>query len=94
MAAHATRDIAGEVRCRRRDWLVEVDDSFGKFLFGIYRKFKREYYRSYGEGVKETADASVWRRWQETGEYRPQSLCRHPDCPAAPAAAGIAVDPA
>lgn len=69
------------------DCLAEVNDSFKEFLFGVYRVLKKRHYRPFGEGVKETVDASVWMRWQQKSDYRPPSLMNHPDCPPVPVAA-------
>ena len=54
----------------------EIEDSYGKFVFGVYRWFNKSYSRPYGKGVNETVDASVWQRWDQVPEYRPGSLLR------------------
>jgi len=65
-----------------QDCLVEVDDSFREFMFGAYRIFKKRFWRAFGEGVNESVHESVWRRWRERPEYRPESLRQHPGAPA------------
>src|SRR6266568_4709614 len=64
-----------------QDSLAEVDDSFKKFMFGIYRVFKNPYDRPFGSGANETVDATVWQRWRAMTAYRPVSLQKHPDRP-------------
>ncbi len=64
-----------------QDSLAEVDDSFKKFMFGIYRVFKNPYDRPFESGANETVDATVWQRWRAMTAYRPVSLQKHPDRP-------------
>jgi len=65
-----------------RDYLADVNDSFKEFMFGIYRFFKKRYGRPFGKGVNESVHESVWRRWKDRQEYRPDSLRESPDRPA------------
>jgi uncharacterized protein (DUF2235 family) len=65
-----------------QDHLAEVNDSFGEFMFGIYRAFKARYQRPFGVGVNELVDETVWLRWSGTPDYRPGLLLDHPDKPA------------
>ncbi|MGQ0812804.1 MAG: DUF2235 domain-containing protein [Nitrospiraceae bacterium] len=60
------------------DYLAKVNDSFGEFMFGIYKAIKlgRRYYRPIGMGVNETIDDSVWQRWKDIKEYRPPALAQ------------------
>lgn len=62
-----------------------VTDSYGQFLYGIYRLASRPYYRPIGApprevkdgteiNVNETIDASVFARWNADGTYRPPNL--------------------
>lgn len=50
------------------------NDSYGKFMFGLYGIFKRPFERVIGGGVNETIDPSVWMKWYEQSSYRPPSL--------------------
>ena len=58
------------------DHRTKITDSFGEFMFGVYKVFRRgqRYHRPFGKGVKETVDESLWKRWQEVAKYRPPSL--------------------
>ena len=66
-----------------------VTDSFGKFLFGLYKLVRRNrrYFRGVGAGpsvvkagdadslpINESIDASVFDRYRADAEYRPQNL--------------------
>jgi uncharacterized protein (DUF2235 family) len=63
-----------------------LDDSYVKFLGGIYRYFSQPYYRPIGapptpakdggtdNNVNETVDASVFDRWNSDTGYRPPNL--------------------
>ncbi|MGH8116958.1 MAG: DUF2235 domain-containing protein [Rhodanobacteraceae bacterium] len=48
------------------------NDSYGQFMNGVYRLFKKPDVRVIGGGVRETIDASIWKKWGET--YCPPSL--------------------
>lgn len=50
------------------------NDSYGQFMFGIYKLFKPPVARVLGGGVNETIDASVWKKWDAQPPYRPSSL--------------------
>lgn len=63
------------------DHLAGINDSFRDFMHGAYRLVKNRYWRTFGRGVSESVDESVWRRWKEKAEYRPETLVRHPDRP-------------
>ena len=65
------------------DHLAPVRNSYGDFMFGMYKMLKQEYQRPFGSGVHETVDESVWRRWRTLPAYRPASLQNHPDKPGA-----------
>jgi len=64
-----------------QDALGSISDSFASFMFGIYRFFKKRYYRTFGAGVNEVVDESVWQRWRADPNYRPPSLASHPQRP-------------
>jgi hypothetical protein len=59
-----------------------ISDSFGEFMYGLYRlvKLGKPYYRpldhsASGEhNVNETIDASVFERWRRVPAYRPKNL--------------------
>ncbi len=62
-----------------------IIDSYGQFGYGLYRIVSRPYYRPIGaapvatadatdENVNETIDASVFQRWRDDNDYRPQNL--------------------
>jgi len=51
-------------------------------MLGAYRIFKKRFWRAFGKGVNESVHESVWRRWRERPEYRPDSLRQHRDRPA------------
>lgn len=80
-AAATGLTLRSKVRVGTGDHLAEIDNSFKKFMFGIYRFFKPPYTRQFGKGVNETVHESVWRRWKET-DYRPSVLLKHPGRPA------------
>ncbi len=67
-----------------QDHLGPIADSFGDFMLGIYRWFKKPHHRAFGSGVNETVDESVWQRWRASPSYRPPSLMNHPQRPADP----------
>ena len=50
------------------------NDSYGGFMGGIYKVFKRPFQRVVGGGINETIDPSVWLKWYAQAEYRPQSI--------------------
>jgi len=81
-AESAGLKLRSKVDTGPRDHLAEVNDSYKEFMFGAYRVFKDRYLRTFGRGVRETVDESVWRRWKESGDYRPGTLARHPHAPA------------
>jgi len=64
-----------------QDYAGPIADSFGQFMFGIYRWFKKPYQRAFGAGVNEIVDESVWQRWRADPSYRPPSLLNHPQRP-------------
>ena len=74
------------------EYLAPVTDSFAQFMKGVYRvvKFNRRFYRSVGkerEAVTggwidphyETIDASVFRKWRDDANYRPENIKRWAD---------------
>jgi uncharacterized protein (DUF2235 family) len=50
------------------------NNSYGQFMYGIYRLFKKPIERTFDAGVNETVDESVWQRWREVADYRPPTL--------------------
>ena len=65
--------------------MAPVNDSYGEFLYGIYRLVSSPYYRPIGapprqvqggseSNVNETIDVSVFARWNANGNYRPTNL--------------------
>jgi uncharacterized protein (DUF2235 family) len=50
------------------------NDSYGKFMYGIYKAFKKPIERTFDAGVNETVDESVWQRWKQLAGYRPPTL--------------------
>jgi len=50
------------------------NDSYGQFMYGIYKLFKKPIQRTFDAGVNETVDESVWQRWRQVGDYRPPTL--------------------
>jgi len=61
-----------------QDHLAEIDDSF-KVSTSV---FTDRFSRLFGRGVNESVHESVWRRWKERPDYRPESLRGHADWPA------------
>ena len=51
-------------------------DSYGEFMYGLYKEFKPPFDRTLGGGVNEKVDESVWRRWLADPGYRSPSLVR------------------
>ncbi|HZN69864.1 MAG TPA: DUF2235 domain-containing protein [Tepidisphaeraceae bacterium] len=72
-----------EVRARPRK--EDVRDSYREFMKGIYRWWKGgeegRHYRTFGVGVCETVDESVWELYRSDPSYRPRAL-RHLTPPA------------
>lgn len=56
--------------------LANINDSYGEFMFGLYKRLKgdKRHHRVYGRGVNETVDDSVWKRWEARPDYRPPTL--------------------
>lgn len=75
LALHAKVEVAAAAPMR------PVDDSYGAFMFGVYKRFKHPFQRSFGRGVNEKVDDSVWLRWRQDENYRPATLLGHPDRP-------------
>jgi len=59
-----------------KDHLAPIHDSYGNFAYGLYKLLKagKRYYRAFGDGVNETVDDSVWKRWDTKSNYRPRML--------------------
>ena len=70
-----------KVQVGANDHLGEINDSFKEFMFGIYQVFKKRHPRPFGKGVNETVNESVWQRWKQMPDYRPETLRDHPDRP-------------
>ena len=51
-------------------------NSYVEFMHGIYKYFKAPFNRTFGTGVNETVDESVWQRWRIDSSYRPPTLVR------------------
>jgi hypothetical protein len=63
-----------------------ISDSYSEFLWGLYSRFSKRFYRPLGEpprldargdshiNVNETIDASVFERWRRNPSYRPPNL--------------------
>ena len=73
--------LRSKVEIGAQDCFAEVNDSFREMAFGLYRLFSQRVDRTFGSGVNEVVDASVWQRWREIGAYRPRTLHGHPDSP-------------
>lgn len=82
MAEQAGLVLHEKVRVAPEDFRGPIADSFGDFMFGAYRLFRRRHHRVFGAGVNEVVDESVWRRWRADPSYRPPTLLNHPDRPA------------
>lgn len=56
--------------------LAPLRDSYGEFMRGLYKVFKRgkRFYRPFGLGVNEVIDDTVWRRWEAQADYRPPTV--------------------
>ncbi|MGH8441409.1 MAG: DUF2235 domain-containing protein [Nevskiaceae bacterium] len=80
-AEEAGLTLKSKVDVGAQDYRGAISDSFAGFMFGIYRFFKKRYYRSFGTGVNEVVDDSVWQRWRADPSYRPSSLANHPQKP-------------
>ncbi len=65
-----------DVAVNAEDALANINDSYGEFMFGLYKRFKggKRHYRAFGRGVNETVDESVWKRWAALPEYRPPTV--------------------
>ncbi|MDE1894855.1 MAG: DUF2235 domain-containing protein [Xanthomonadaceae bacterium] len=55
-------------------WRGVPRDSYAEFMYGLYKEFRSPFDRRVGEGVNETIDDSVWRRWLADTGYRSPSL--------------------
>jgi hypothetical protein len=64
---------------------ADISDSYREFMYGVYSKFSRRYYRPIGEApretedgthsnVNETIDASVFDRYGADSNYRPPNM--------------------
>jgi uncharacterized protein (DUF2235 family) len=82
MAEEAGLVLKEKVQIDPQHALGPISDSFGSFMFGIYKLFKKRYHRAFGSGVNEVVDESVWQRWRADPAYRPPSLANHPQRPA------------
>lgn len=82
MAEEAGLALHGKLKLAPDDALAPICDSFGAFVFGIYRLFRKRHQRAFGGGVHEVVDLSVWERWRADPKYRPAALMNHPDRPA------------
>lgn len=49
-------------------------NSYAEFMYGLYKYFKAPFNRTFGSGVNETVDDSVWQRWHIDASYRPPTL--------------------
>ena len=81
MADSAGLALKDKAEVGAKDQLGPISDSFRRFMFGIYRFFRKRHYRRFGAGVNEVVDESVWQRWRADASYRPQSLREHPQRP-------------
>lgn len=50
------------------------NNSYGQFMYGLYKLVKQPFVRTIGGGVNETVDESVWQRWNKVADYRPHTL--------------------
>ncbi len=73
--------LSSKVVVGASDHRTPVVDSYTRFMFGLYKNFKDEFNRPFGQGVNETVDESVWLRWKEDPTYRPPCLLAHQDRP-------------
>jgi uncharacterized protein (DUF2235 family) len=75
-AAAAGLGFTADVAVNDQAPLANINDSYGEFMFGLYKRFKgdKRHYRAFGRGVNETVDDSVWKRWQARPDYRPPTL--------------------
>ena len=74
--------LRAKIEVDPEDCLAEVNDSYREMAFGLYRMVSERVDRSFGNGVNELVDPSVWRRWHQSGKYRPRTLHGHPEIPA------------
>lgn len=84
MAEEAGLVLDRKVEVGADDHLAPISDSYGGFMLGLYRLFRKRHHRRFGGGANEIVDASVWRRWRADPAYRPASLAGHPQRPADP----------
>ena len=57
-------------------WTGVPRDSYGQFMFGLYKHFKPPVDRLLGTSINEQIDASVWQRWRTDAGYRSPSVVR------------------
>jgi uncharacterized protein (DUF2235 family) len=88
MAEQAGLALKAKVEPQAQDHLGPITDSFGSFMFGLYRLVRQRHRRRFGRGVNEVVDESVWQRWRADAKYRPPMLADHPQRPAEPARTG------
>ncbi|MEO7072538.1 MAG: DUF2235 domain-containing protein [Rhodanobacter sp.] len=55
-------------------WTGVPRDSYGHFMFGLYKHFKAPIDRLLGATINEKIDASVWQRWRADASYRSPSV--------------------
>lgn len=75
-ARHCGLGFKSDVVVNDQDPLAPINDSYGEFMFGLYKFFKRgkRHFRSFGGGVNETVDESVWKRMDAQPDYRPPTV--------------------
>lgn len=73
--------LNGKIEVGPEDHLAPVVDSYSEFMFGLYKRFRPRFHRAFGTGVNETVDPTVWDRWQNDSNYRPETLLEHPERP-------------
>ena len=81
-AAAAGLGLKSRVPVGSRNHLAKINDSYGEMAYGLYKLFNNPQDRTYGTGVEESVDASVWARWREMKSYRPGALRSYPALPA------------
>ncbi len=55
-------------------WTGVPRDSYGHFMYGLYKHFKAPINRLLGTSINEKVDATVWQRWRADAGYRSPSV--------------------
>lgn len=73
--------LKSKIEVAAQDCIGDINDSYHEMAWGVYSWISDAIDRTYGQGVNETVDPSVWARWRSVEDYRPGALSGHPERP-------------